>query len=165
MDQIRVLEQPLEVVKSFGDGPAESRDAILNVAHQRIAAGELVKGVGVVGLDFGQMFVRLEALVEFAATRLIVAQNPPGFGELRVAFDDPFHEADFDIQIPLFLAGQLPFCTAFIQHTGAQTHAYQFSRSGAATCGFSSNEFVSASAPSWFCKHFVLRILIGGIEG
>ena len=55
----------------------------------------------------GELFVGLESCIELAASTVILAQDFPCRSELRIAPHDAFHEGDFEVQVPLFLAGQL----------------------------------------------------------
>src|SRR2546427_4922158 len=104
--QVRVLQQPLEVIIALIDGSAKDRDCKLELAGQGIAAGKVIKDRCIVWPKLRELLVDLKAVFEFAAAGIVVAPKLERFDGLGGAGDDSFNEADFYVEVLLLLSAQ-----------------------------------------------------------
>jgi len=73
--------------------------------------------VWIAGFETGQVFVHLEAFDEAPALGIMVAEELEGVHEFGITVDNSFHELDFDIKVPPFLAGHFLTNWLFDRHT------------------------------------------------
>jgi len=85
------------------DGLVQNCHGPLEVFCEGIAAGQIVEGGRILGPQLDQLLVDFEPFKEFSALGVIIPQDLQCLHVSRVPFDDPFHEADFDVQFLLFL--------------------------------------------------------------
>ena len=116
--KVRIFCQPLEIPVAQEQRFFQSCGSHVQFAIKRITASEVVKNQRITRLKPGQLFVDLEAVSEFAALGVVVAQDLESFDVLWVAADNPLKKADFDIKVPRCFARR-PFRsrTAFLRHT------------------------------------------------
>jgi hypothetical protein len=101
----------------------------------------------------------VETFLEFASPAVILSERPPGLETRRIAPDDPFHEADFDVEVALFPARQFSSCGGLVQHTQIHIFVSQASSTHLRRCPRTLCPTVSTI---WPFRHFVLGISIGG---
>ena len=100
--QVRVDGDPFEVAITEVEGLLEGAGGKLAVVGKGVTAGKVVVDEGVLGAEADEVFIDAEAVGEFAAAGVIIAEDLQGFDEPRVALDNALHETDFQIQVALF---------------------------------------------------------------
>ena len=115
--EVRIASQPFEIAIAEAEGLLESNSGEVELANQRVTAGEIIKNQRVAWFEPGQLLIDFETVAVTATLSVVVSQDLQGLDILRFAADDTFHERDFDIEITEFFAGQLLiFGTAFLRH-------------------------------------------------
>src|SRR6185369_1286719 len=105
--EVGVFGEPLEIGIAGIDRLQERCGGALELAGQRIAAGQVVLHQGIIGAQLGQLFINSQALAELLSPGVIITEDLQRLDVMGIAPDHSFDKADFYIQIPLFLSGQL----------------------------------------------------------
>ena len=98
--QIRVFGQPLEITIAQREGFLQGGSGEVKLGVERMAAGQIIKHERVPRLEPGKLLVDFQAMLVSTALSVMVAQDLERLDEIAVAFDDPFQETDFGVEVP-----------------------------------------------------------------
>ena len=133
--EIRVFAQPFEITVTQVKRAIQRLRGRGKALRKRITTGQVVLHKRVAGAQARQLFVHFQTLFEAAAARVIVAQDLQGLKVGRIAPDNAFQEADFDVEIALFLSGQFLSGDRLARHTTTGIIAESIHMSSRACCG------------------------------
>jgi hypothetical protein len=96
----------------------KSSNSKLELRIQGIAASQIVEYKGIPRLQYRQLLVDFEAVLETTALGVVITEELEGFGEFRVTVQYPLQKTDLDVKITHLFARKL-FCsiTALARHT------------------------------------------------
>jgi hypothetical protein len=104
--QVGVPEEHGVIVEATVDSFIEGGSGLFDFVGQRIAAGEVIKDDRIIGQETGEADIDLESGLKVAALGVISAEDLEGFDIGWIAFEEPFHEGDFEVQIATFACSQ-----------------------------------------------------------
>ena len=97
--QVRISGQPLEVAITKRKRLFQGGGGQIKFGIQRMTASQIIEHERILRFKAGELFVYFEAVGVSAALGVMVAQDLERLDVFSVAFDDPFQEADFSIEV------------------------------------------------------------------
>ena|SRR5581483_582605 len=97
--KVGIFGEPFKIAVPKQQCFFQSSRSAVELAVQGIAASQVVKDKRIARFKPGQPFVDLQAVFEFAALGIVIAEDLQGFDVLRVATNKTFEETDFHIKV------------------------------------------------------------------
>jgi hypothetical protein len=121
LSKIRIAGKPFEISIPQSQGFSQSNCCGIEIAIQRITAGQIVKDERVSWLKPGQLFVDFQAVIVPATLGVMVAKDLKRLDIPGVPANKAFHEAYLHVQLADLLPSQpLALVTALIRHTTSE---------------------------------------------